>query len=98
MSEPFPTLMPATVLKKRLWHVGFPVNFVKFIRTPFFIEHLWWLLQSICHNAIIFFQSASFDEQIRQTISLSEIVSDHKLLIKAITQVNACVTWCLFLA
>ena len=22
----------------------FPVNFVKFLRTPFFIEHLWWLL------------------------------------------------------
>ena len=21
-----------------------PVNFVKFLRTPFFIEHLWWLL------------------------------------------------------
>ena len=23
---------------------GFPVNFVKFQRTPFYIEHLWWLL------------------------------------------------------
>ena len=26
---------PATLLKKRLWHRCFPVNFVKFIRTPF---------------------------------------------------------------
>ena len=26
-----------------LWHRCFPVSFVKFIRTPFFIEHLWWL-------------------------------------------------------
>ena len=34
---------PATLLKKRLWHKCFPVNFVKFLRTPFFIEHLWWL-------------------------------------------------------
>ena len=25
-------------------HSCFPVNFVKFLRTPFFIEHLWWLL------------------------------------------------------
>ena len=39
-------LRPATLLKKRLWHRCFPVNFVKFLRTPFlqntfFTEHLW---------------------------------------------------------
>ena len=28
-------LSPATLLKKRLWHRCFPVNFVKFLRTPF---------------------------------------------------------------
>ena len=27
---------PATLLKKRLWHRCFPMNFVKFLRTPFF--------------------------------------------------------------
>ena len=37
-------LRPATLLKKRLWHRCFPVNCAKFLRTPFFIEHLWWLL------------------------------------------------------
>ena len=37
-------LRPTTLLKKRLWHRCFPVDFVKFIRTPFLIEHLWWLL------------------------------------------------------
>ena len=37
-------LRPATLLKKRLCHRCFPVNFVKFLRTPFFTEHLWWLL------------------------------------------------------
>ena len=31
---------PATLLKKRLWHRRFPVNFVKFIRTAFFTEPL----------------------------------------------------------
>ena len=36
-------------IKKRLWHRCFPVNFVKFLRTPFFIEHLWWLLLSLCN-------------------------------------------------
>ena len=35
---------PATLLKKRLWYWWFPVNFVKFLRTPFYKEHLWWLL------------------------------------------------------
>ena len=28
-------LTPATLLKKRLWHRYFPVNFVKFLRTTF---------------------------------------------------------------
>ena len=28
-------LRPATLLKKRLWHGGFPVNFANFSRTPF---------------------------------------------------------------
>ena len=37
-------LRPATLLKKRLWHRCFPVNFAKFLRTPFPTEHLWWLL------------------------------------------------------
>ena len=33
-------LQPATLLKKRLWHRYFPVNFKKFLRTPFFTEQL----------------------------------------------------------
>ena len=28
-------LRPETLLKKRLWHRRFPVNFVKLVRTPF---------------------------------------------------------------
>ena len=70
---------PATLLKKRLWHMCFPVNFVKFLRTPmayyifymayciyvnivghgtpFFIEHLWWLLLNII---ILWFHEHSF--------------------------------------
>ena len=45
-----------TLLKKRLWHRCFPVNFVAFLRTPFFTENLWWLLlycvykQHKCNN------------------------------------------------
>ena len=43
-SHPEVFCKPATLLKKRLWHRCFPVNFVKFLRTPFFMEHLRWLL------------------------------------------------------
>ena len=39
-------LTPGTLLKKRRWHSCFPVKFVKFLRTPFYTEHLWWLLLS----------------------------------------------------
>ena len=35
---------PATLLKKRLWRKCFPLNFAKFLRTPFVIEHLCGLL------------------------------------------------------
>ena len=42
---------PATLLKKRLWHRCFPMNFAKFLRTPFFTEHLWSLrLNSYSHD------------------------------------------------
>ena len=33
-------------LQQRIWHRCFYVNFMRFLRTPFFKEHLWWLLLS----------------------------------------------------
>ena len=39
-------LRPPTLLKKRLWPRCFPVNFAKFLRAPFFIEHHRWLIPS----------------------------------------------------
>ena len=41
----------ATLLKKRLWHSCFPVNFVKFLRTSFLTEHLRWLLLEFGKNS-----------------------------------------------
>ena len=38
-------LRPATLLTKRLWHWCFPLNVAKFLRTPFCIELLRWLLR-----------------------------------------------------
>ena len=40
-------LRPDTLLKKRLWHRCFSVNFGKFLRTPFYIEHPWWLFLQV---------------------------------------------------
>ena len=36
-------LRPERLLKKWLWHRYFPVNFTKFLRTPFLTEDLCWL-------------------------------------------------------
>ena len=50
-------LRPATLLKRRLWHGCFPVNFVKFLRTPFLRTYLddcfralWRLATGNCHH------------------------------------------------
>ena len=37
-------LRHCNIIKKRLQHSCFPVKFEKFLRTPFFTEHLRWLL------------------------------------------------------
>ena len=37
-------LIPETLLKKRIWHSYFPVNFAKLFRIPVFTEHFRWLL------------------------------------------------------
>ena len=34
----------------------FPVNFTKFLRTPFFIEHLWWMPLPGCN---LFYEQCS---------------------------------------
>ena len=43
------SLRSATLLRKRIRHRCFPVNFAKCLRTAFFIEHLRWLLRRY-HN------------------------------------------------
>ena len=53
--------MPESLLKEvRLWHRCFPVNFAKFLKTPFIIEHLWWLLLNLSWYILplwVFFES-----------------------------------------
>ena len=47
---------PVTLLKKRLWHRCFPVNFAKFLRTPFFTEHLRWLPLKLFASSLYIFR------------------------------------------
>ena len=42
-------MRPATLLKKRLWHSRYPVNFVKFLRTTVLIEHLRTTASEVCN-------------------------------------------------
>ena len=53
----FSGLRPAILLKKTLWHRCFPVNFVKFLRTLFFTEHLWTIASSAIHILISFWMT-----------------------------------------
>ena len=40
-------LRPATLLKKETLAQVFSYEFATFLRTPFFMEHLWWLLLAL---------------------------------------------------
>ena len=46
-SHPKVLLGACNVIKTRLWHRCFPMNFVKFLTNTFFKEHLRWLLLTI---------------------------------------------------
>ena len=48
------SLRPATLLKKRLWHSCFPVNFAKFPKTPFLQNNSGRLLLSVIGRKISF--------------------------------------------
>ena len=45
-------LQSCDFIKRRLQHRCFPVNIAKFLRTTFFIEHLWWLLLNFLQNLL----------------------------------------------
>ena len=50
----FSITLQACFIKKRLRNRCFPVNFAKFLRTPFYIEHLRWLLLQMENFSIDF--------------------------------------------
>ena len=56
-------LRPITLLKKRLWHRCFPLNFAEFLRTHFVMEHFWWLLLNVTHDSIMISRKLSYQLQ-----------------------------------
>ena len=49
------SLRPATLLKERLWHRCFLVNFEKILRTPFLTGHLRWLLLFVLNTPLRYY-------------------------------------------
>ena len=54
------TCVRVSFLKKIPWHRCFPVNFAKLLRTPFFVEHPWWMLLNIFLYVVNPFHSTGF--------------------------------------
>ena len=63
---------PATLLKKRLWHSCFPVNFVKFLRTTFYIKYLWRLLLCLFSSSFFLFKLAKTHSLYLRALSVSK--------------------------
>ena len=64
-------LRPATWLKKRLWRRCFPVNFAKFLRTPFLQNSSrWLLLNNVCKRS---YESQSAFLEKHRTLRISYI-------------------------
>ena len=67
---------PTTLVKKRLWHRRFPVNFAKFLGTRFLTEHLQWLLLYIVNYTDIS-HACPIDINIKVTDSIYDIFSPY---------------------
>ena len=69
-------LRTVTVLKKRFWYRCFPVNFLKFLKTPSITEHLRWLLVKTPVNQLIF-REELVDLQLYYSRTFSQEVFKH---------------------
>ena len=59
-----------------LWHRCFPVNFAKFLRTPFLTEHLRWLLLHLGETAYFVYKLQNFNNWIQQK-TISQVFFKH---------------------
>ena len=61
---------PASLLKKRLWHKCFPVNFAKFLNTPFLTKHLWWLFLAFQSESTLYSESTLLELLVRNRCNI----------------------------
>ena len=67
-------------IKKRLQHRCFPVNFAKFLRTLFFIEHLWWVLLGVgLHVLENLSELSSFCRHMSRGIGTTNILGKYRI-------------------
>ena len=69
-------LKTVTLLKKKFWYKCFPVNFSKFLKTPFITEHLRWLLLKTPVNQLIL-REELIDPQLYYRRTFSQEVFKH---------------------
>ena len=62
-------LRPATLLKKETWHRCFPVDFAKFLRTPFAPKHFRWLLLNVSFSITIWKNCVNVKKTLDQRIT-----------------------------
>ena len=74
-------LRPATLLKKRLWHKCFPVNFVKFLRRSF--------LQSTSGGVVLLVFLTSFGNLAWKVVNDYSITTNRKIKVRLNIQYNS---------
>ena len=81
-------LRRATLLKKRLWHRCFLVNFAKFFRTPFFMEHLFYRIPLVAASE----NASRFDDflkVLKETVRESLLLFPNVMSIIQLLLINA---------
>ena len=74
-------LRPATLLKKRLWHKCFPVNFVKFLRRSF--------LQSTSGGVVLLVFLTSFGNLAWKVVNDYSVTTNRKTKVRLNIQYNS---------
>ena len=94
-----PASLPATSIKKRLWHRCFPVNFEKFVRTPFLSEHLGgllllqMLLRCCLIDTSIWRHVLYFVPMSRTRLFMSDLCDVLFILICILIMINRIISW-----
>ena len=74
-------LRPTTLLKIRLWHRCFPMNFTIFLKRPFLTLHFRWLLLEIRHSEAAVRRCSSKQVSVRKILGFIEKRLQHRYIL-----------------